>query len=211
MRTATGRTGADALRGQAADGGVGDAGTSEPLSLPALPSGLHQHASGPAQTPGRAAPSSVQHGTPSRQWGSFGGTAGLATTPHSQRRRSDLGSGEMRLFTRPTSQGVRACAAPARTQFAQAHADAQRASRCQLDGLAALQRCCAAQVPYSDLSGVSENEEENANDAYVWGTNVAIARVCKRARRFYTTFTEPGTDEPKYMAIIRQARCSLCE
>ena len=76
---------------------------------------------------------------------------------------------------------------------------------------AALQRCCAAQVPYSDLSDISENEEDNANDAYVWGTNVAIARVCKRARRFYTTFTEPGTDEPKYMAIIRQARCSLCE
>ena len=142
MRTAAGRTGADALRGQAADGGVADAGASEPLSLPALPSGLHQYASGPAQTPSRAAPSSVQHGTPSRQWGSFGGTAGLATTPHSQRRRSDLGSGEMRLFTRPNSQGVRACAAPARAQFAHAPAGAQRALRCQLASLAAALLCC---------------------------------------------------------------------
>ncbi len=77
------------------------AGASEPLSLPALPSGLQHYASGAAQTPSRAAPSSVQHGTPSRQWGSFGGTAGLATTPHSQRHRSDLGSGEMRLFRLP--------------------------------------------------------------------------------------------------------------
>ena len=74
-----------------------------------------------------------------------------------------------------------------------------------------MQRCCAGQVSFPDLSDISENEEENANDAYVWGTNVAIARVCKRARRFYTTFTEPGADEPKYMAIIRQARCSLCD
>ena len=46
----------------------------------------------------------------------------------------------------------------------------------------------------------------NGDDAYVWGTNVSIARVCKRARRFFTTYTEPGADEPKYMAIIRQAR-----
>jgi len=40
----------------------------------------------------------------------------------------------------------------------------------------------------------------------VWGTNVSIARVCKRARRFLTTYTAPGADEAKYLAIIRQAR-----
>ena len=65
------------------------------------------------------------------------------------------------------------------------------------------------QVPFPDLSDISENEDDTANDAFVWGTNVSIARVCKRARRFFTRFTEPGADEPKYMTIIRQAR-STC-
>ena len=64
-------------------------------------------------------------------------------------------------------------------------------------------------MPFPDLSDISENEDDTANDAFVWGTNVSIARVCKRARRFFTRFTEPGADEPKYMTIIRQAR-STC-
>jgi len=73
----------------------------------------------------------------------------------------------------------------------------QPAGRCSSDsadaGLAA-RTCARTQTPFPDLSDISENEDETAEDAYVWGTNVSIARVCKRA------------DEAKYLAIIRQAR-----
>jgi hypothetical protein len=38
----------------------------------------------------------------------------------------------------------------------------------------------------------------------VWGTNINIASISSRLRRFLTQFEEPGTSEPKYMALLRQ-------
>jgi hypothetical protein len=42
---------------------------------------------------------------------------------------------------------------------------------------------------------------------YVWGTNLTIASVTERIRRFYTTFRTPDQrddDVPKYVGLIRQ-------
>lgn len=42
---------------------------------------------------------------------------------------------------------------------------------------------------------------------YVWGTNLTIASVTERIRRFYTTFKTPNQredDDAKYIGLIRQ-------
>jgi len=179
---------------------------SDPLSLPALPSGSQPYASERAQSQSQAAPSGARDGTPVRRrdsfGASFGGTAGLAATPRSQRRRSDLGSGGTRRVSRRVSMGVR-CPILGASRFSQT---AGRCSSDSADAGLAVRTCARTQTPFPDLSDISENEDETAEDAYVWGTNVSIARVCKRARRFLTTYTAPGADEAKYLAIIRQAR-----
>lgn len=45
---------------------------------------------------------------------------------------------------------------------------------------------------------------------YVWGTNLTIASVTERIRRFYTSFKTPqqhADDDAKYIGLIRQVCC----
>lgn len=51
-----------------------------------------------------------------------------------------------------------------------------------------------------------EDQEENAT--FVWGTNVSSQTVRQRARRFLTGYREPDVLEAKYVELIRQVRAS---
>lgn len=50
---------------------------------------------------------------------------------------------------------------------------------------------------------------------YVWGTNLTIASVTERIRRFYTTFKAPdqrgADDDAKYIGLIRQVGDAVIE
>ena len=60
-------------------------------------------------------------------------------------------------------------------------------------------------------SGDSANmsdADDDGQDTFVWGTNLAIASVTRRIRNFYTSYyaegEEAGGGEAKYQALLRQ-------
>lgn len=66
----------------------------------------------------------------------------------------------------------------------------------------------------------SQGNEENMSDAdddgqdtFVWGTNLAIASVTRRIRDFFTSYygdMDPAGGEAKYQALLRQVSRRPC-
>lgn len=50
--------------------------------------------------------------------------------------------------------------------------------------------------------------DDDGQDTFVWGTNLAIASITRRIRNFYTSYyaegEEAGGGEAKYQALLRQ-------
>lgn len=42
------------------------------------------------------------------------------------------------------------------------------------------------------------------NNTYVWGTNVSVADIQDRARRFLRSFTQEGSNDALYTTLIKQ-------
>jgi hypothetical protein len=65
---------------------------------------------------------------------------------------------------------------------------------------------CILLMQFGDSEGLpsSDGADPEASHTFVWGTNINIASISSRLRRFLTQFEEPGTSEPKYMALLRQ-------
>ena len=48
------------------------------------------------------------------------------------------------------------------------------------------------------------SESESQHEAFVWGTNLMIADVQNRIRRFMRSFTQKGSTEALYTTLIKQ-------
>jgi DNA replication licensing factor MCM4 len=59
----------------------------------------------------------------------------------------------------------------------------------------------------SDSVALSEDLEGAADDTFIWGTNLSVARVQSRFNAFVRTFRERPTDpEPKYLCLLAETR-----
>ena len=67
-----------------------------------------------------------------------------------------------------------------------------------------------AQAPHSGLSGISEDYE---NESYIWGTNIRQSQIMRDLERFFQTFAEAGSDDAKYLRLLREVRvrCGGCK
>lgn len=65
--------------------------------------------------------------------------------------------------------------------------------------------CCSpAQLPYSGVSGISEDYE---NESYIWGTTIRARQVSSELEQFFSNFTEEGAAEAKYLNLLREVSC----
>lgn len=64
------------------------------------------------------------------------------------------------------------------------------------------------------LSQVAESEEDlgeeddDEDQTCVWGTDINVPTLCRRLRRFLKHYEDEGANEPKYVALLRQANSS---
>ena len=50
---------------------------------------------------------------------------------------------------------------------------------------------------------------EEADDTFVWGTNLTVSSICSRVRRFLQHFkTAPEDAEPKYISLLAEVSWS---
>ena len=59
------------------------------------------------------------------------------------------------------------------------------------------------------LSAGGEPTTQDGEVLFIWGTNIHLTTLQARLRRFFSNFTAPGTEEPKYMELMSQARPAL--
>ena len=52
---------------------------------------------------------------------------------------------------------------------------------------------------------MSEDGGTEQNNTYVWGTNLVIADIQTRIRRFMRSFTQEGSSDALYTTLIKQA------
>ena len=51
---------------------------------------------------------------------------------------------------------------------------------------------------------MSEDGEAGQNNTFVWGTNLVIADIQNRIRRFMRSFTQQGSSDALYTTLIKQ-------
>ena len=66
--------------------------------------------------------------------------------------------------------------------------------------------CCTSQAPFSGVSGISEDFE---NENFIWGTTIRAHHITRELEQFFETFTEEGADEPKYIRLLREVGCAV--
>ena len=55
-----------------------------------------------------------------------------------------------------------------------------------------------------DSEAMSEDGGTEQNNMFVWGTNLNIADIQNRIRRFMRSFTQEGSNEALYTTLIKQ-------
>lgn len=60
---------------------------------------------------------------------------------------------------------------------------------------------CQSQVPFSAVSGASEDYE---NETFVWGTTIRAQKVSRDFVHFFELFIEEGGFEAKYLKLMRE-------
>lgn len=56
----------------------------------------------------------------------------------------------------------------------------------------------------ADSEAMSEDGGTEQNNMFVWGTNLNIADIQNRIRRFMRSFTQEGSSEALYTTLIKQ-------
>ena len=67
--------------------------------------------------------------------------------------------------------------------------------------------CVQAREQSLLLSDGGEPTTQDGEVMFIWGTNIHLTTLQARLRRFFSNFTGPGADQPKYMELMSQVRC----